>query len=287
MVDSKINTGREFKITLRYNFNLFYNRYISNEFTSPHMFSRLLLVKSFIVISFTSVFAQGQMVFKEESFDFGNVTEGTQAVHEFEFVNKGNEPIIISNVQASCGCTTPFWTKEPVGPGNKGVIKASYNSSGRPGAFTKTITITSNASNTSKFLTIKGNVTPKPLISPSAKAELGAFIFDMGNVVKGKKAEKAITITNSGDAPLAILNAESGCKCIVMDKVTTVIKPGEKADIKLTYTPRQEGIFSEPVTLTTNDKNNPETKIYLKAKVEEDASLNSVVKESRPSVPFN
>jgi hypothetical protein len=251
------------------------------------MFSRLLLVKSFIVISFTSVFAQGQMVFKDESFDFGNITEGTAAVHEFEFVNKGNEPVIISNVQASCGCTTPFWTKDPVAPGNKGTIKASYNSSGRPGAFTKTITITSNASNPSVFLTIKGTVTPKPLISPSAKAELGAFIFDMGNVVKGKKTEKTITITNSGDLPLSILNAESGCKCIVMDKLVTAIKPGEKMDIKLTYTPRQLGIFSEPVILTTNDKNNPETKIYLKTKVEEDGSLNSVVKESSSNIPFN
>jgi hypothetical protein len=252
------------------------------------MRSTLLLLKFFIVTSIGSVFAQGQMVFKEETFDFGNVVEGTQAVHEFEFVNKGNEPVIISNVQASCGCTTPFWTKEPVTPGNKGVVKASYNSSGRPGAFTKTITVTSNASNASKFLTIKGNVTPKPLISPSPQANLdGLFIFDIGNVVKGKKAEKVITVTNSGDLPLTFLTIESGCKCIIAEKLPTAVKPGEKAEVKLFYTPRQLGIFSEPVTFTTNDKNTPETKIYLKAKVEEDTSLNSVVKESASSVPFN
>jgi hypothetical protein len=251
------------------------------------MFSRILLIKFFIVFSIISVFAQGEMVFKEETFDFGDVTEGTIATHEFEFLNKGNEPVIISNVQASCGCTTPYWTKEPIGPGNKGVIKASFNSAGRPGAFNKTVTITSNAQTSSKFLTIKGVVTPRPLISPSAQATFGGLVYDLGKVIKGRKVEKNITILNSGDEPLNVLSIESGCKCISYKVLPTSIRPGEKAQIELTYIPRQAGTFSEPVTITTNDKNIPESKLYFKANIEEDTSLNSVVKESQSNIPFN
>ncbi|HSI89625.1 MAG TPA: DUF1573 domain-containing protein, partial [Adhaeribacter sp.] len=77
--------------------------------------------------------AQGVITLETETYDFGKITEGTQATHEFKFKNTGNQPVIISNVQASCGCTTPEWTKEPVMPGKTGKIKALYNSTGRPG----------------------------------------------------------------------------------------------------------------------------------------------------------
>ena len=66
--------------------------------------------------------------------------------------------MVISNVQASCGCTTPKWTKEPIKPGESGAVTAIYNSKGRPGTFNKAITITSNAKTPQKVLFIKGNV---------------------------------------------------------------------------------------------------------------------------------
>jgi len=251
------------------------------------MLSRIFFTKFFILVSVAVAFAQGEMEFKEESFDFGNVTEGSIASHEFEFTNKGNEPIVISNVQASCGCTTPFWTKDPIKPGGKGIIKASYNSSGRPGAFTKTVTVTSNAHTSSRFLTIKGVVNAKPLVSPSAQVTFGGMLFDLGKVVKGRRVEKSITVLNSGDAPLSFIAMESGCKCVTYKSLPTSIKPGEKAQIELIYTPRQTGTFNEPLTFTTNDKNVSESKLFLKAQVEEDTSLNSVVKESKSSIPFN
>lgn len=96
--------------------------------------------------------------FESETHDFGTVNEGTQATYEFEFANTGKEPLIIQNVRASCGCTTPSYTKEPVAPGQKGKIKVVYNSSGRPGGFNKAITITSNAKTPTKVVYIKGNV---------------------------------------------------------------------------------------------------------------------------------
>ena len=104
--------------------------------------------------------------FAEPSHNFGSLPEGPSAEHEFVFTNTGKEPIVIQRVQASCGCTTPSYTKEPVAPGQKGSIKAAYNTSGRPGAFTKTLTVFynvgSNTTTLSKTLTISGSVDKAP-----------------------------------------------------------------------------------------------------------------------------
>jgi hypothetical protein len=86
--------------------------------------------------------------FKEESHDFGTLQEGDPAVAEFVFKNTGKEPLIIQNVHPSCGCTVPSWSKEPVAPGKKGVIKASYGTKGRVGNFNKSVTVTSTAGTT-------------------------------------------------------------------------------------------------------------------------------------------
>lgn len=96
--------------------------------------------------------------FTEEMFDFGELPEGPQATHEFKFKNTGKEPLILSKVQASCGCTTPSWPKEPIMPGKEGTIVVTYNTQGRPGPFTKSVTINSNASEATKVINIKGDV---------------------------------------------------------------------------------------------------------------------------------
>lgn len=118
-------------------------------------------------VTTTPVSTQPDFLFEAESHDFGTVPEGTQATYEFKFTNTGKEPLIISNVQASCGCTTPKWSNEPIAPGKVGTITAAYNSSGRPGPFTKSITVTSNAKSSPKVLTINGVVEAKPVEQPS------------------------------------------------------------------------------------------------------------------------
>ncbi|MGB0838567.1 MAG: DUF1573 domain-containing protein [Chitinophagales bacterium] len=96
--------------------------------------------------------------FTNESHDFGTVEEGPKIKHQFPFKNVGKEPLIISNVKASCGCTTPDWSKEPIMPGEESVITAIYNTSKRIGPFNKSVTITSNAYTPTKRLFIKGKV---------------------------------------------------------------------------------------------------------------------------------
>jgi hypothetical protein len=95
--------------------------------------------------------------------DFGTVTEGPQAEYSFGFVNKGSEPLIIQRAQSSCGCLTSGWPKEPVMPGKKGIITASYYTMGRIGPFCKTITVVSNdATEPVTVLTVKGTVVKAP-----------------------------------------------------------------------------------------------------------------------------
>lgn len=95
--------------------------------------------------------------FEKETFDYGDIPHKSDGVREFVFTNTGKTPLIISNATGSCGCTTPDWPKDPIAPGAKGVIKVKYDTN-RLGAFTKTVTITSNAKTARKVLTIKGKV---------------------------------------------------------------------------------------------------------------------------------
>ena len=76
---------------------------------------------------------------------------------EFKFINTGKEPLIISKAKGSCGCTVPQWPKEPILPGEHGIIKVNYDEK-RVGSFNKSITITSNAKNSPQIIKIKGKI---------------------------------------------------------------------------------------------------------------------------------
>jgi hypothetical protein len=105
------------------------------------------------------------MVFENETIDYGTLPHNADGKREFVFVNNGTKPLVITNATGSCGCTVPSFPKEPIAPGAKAVIGVKY-ATDRVGAFTKTVTITSNAEGAaSKVLTIKGTIlgdeTPK------------------------------------------------------------------------------------------------------------------------------
>lgn len=146
-------------------------------------------VLAFCLIGMASIYAQnttstvvsvsqpsedaGEISFEEETYDFGTLTQKTapnnKISHEFVFTNTGKKPIKISQVTASCGCTTPKWSSEPIQPGKKGTILVEYDAS-RLGSFHKAVTITSDAKTPSKIIFIKGVVeqpaATSPLITP-------------------------------------------------------------------------------------------------------------------------
>lgn len=98
------------------------------------------------------------IAFKKLSHDFGAVKQNTENVHWFEFTNSGREPLIISNAQASCGCTVPEYPKEPIPPGGKGKIKVVYSPGTQEGQQTKTVTVTANTQPPQTLLTITAKV---------------------------------------------------------------------------------------------------------------------------------
>ena len=96
--------------------------------------------------------------FGEELHDFGNVTEGDKVEHVFSFKNTGDAPLIISSATATCGCTVPEWPREPIAVGGTGELKVVYNSKGKSGIQSKTVTITANTYPKETRLRIKANV---------------------------------------------------------------------------------------------------------------------------------
>lgn len=103
-----------------------------------------------------------KVTFEKSVHDFGKVAESAGSVScEFVFKNIGTAPFIIQRVQASCGCTTPDYTNEPVLPGKEGKIKVTYSTTGRPGIINKDITVFSNVPDSIYRLNIKGEVIRK------------------------------------------------------------------------------------------------------------------------------
>src|SRR5689334_8088182 len=93
--------------------------------------------------------------FESETIDYGTIAHNADGKREFVFTNTGNQPLIISNAQGSCGCTVPTKPEKPIMPGEKGVIGVKY-ATDRVGQFTKTVTLTLNTKEGTKVLTIKG-----------------------------------------------------------------------------------------------------------------------------------
>jgi hypothetical protein len=97
------------------------------------------------------------ITWKEDTFSFGDIEKGKPVSHEFSFKNTTKQTILVTNVKASCGCTATNYTKTPIKPGESGTVTATYNAA-NPGNFTKTISVTTNDSDVTKVLTIKGKV---------------------------------------------------------------------------------------------------------------------------------
>ena len=94
---------------------------------------------------------------KSEQIDLGEIPQNKPKEVDFEFKNTGKTAVIITNVKASCGCTATDYTKTPIQPGETAKVKATYNAAAK-GAFSKTVTVTTNAEDAPKVLSFKGTV---------------------------------------------------------------------------------------------------------------------------------
>jgi len=122
-----------------------------------------LLSFVFIGMMFAQRVNQPEVKFDKNVYDYGSIKEEVEvALSEFEFTNIGKSPVVIQRIVASCGCTSPTYTREPILPSKSGKVKVAYNTVHRPGNFRKTIRVYTNVPDTVFTLTIKGNVIPKP-----------------------------------------------------------------------------------------------------------------------------
>jgi len=132
------------------------------------IFASVLIIASTFTISCSQAPTSGEVKsvlgpaieFEVTEHDFGTIPQGGNGSYEFEFTNTGTEPLILSNVRSSCGCTVPQWPQQPINPSEKAAIKVKYDTN-RVGQFNKSITVYSNASETPIVLHISGNVEAK------------------------------------------------------------------------------------------------------------------------------
>ncbi|WP_345189584.1 DUF1573 domain-containing protein [Algibacter agarivorans] len=129
-----------------------------------------LITLLFIGLISFSVNAQAEIEFKSETIDYGTIEKGSDGVRVFEFTNTGNEPLIISDVKSSCGCTIPSKPKDPILPGKTGEIKVKYDTN-RVNPIRKTITVLSNAKTPTVALKIKGLVVDSSKVNLLEKKE--------------------------------------------------------------------------------------------------------------------
>jgi len=108
----------------------------------------------------SNIVKEEKLKLKESEYDFGKIAQGKPVTHVFEVVNTGNELLSLENVQASCGCTTPEWSKDPIAPGATQKITVGYNAA-TEGPFEKSITVFYNKGQM-KTILIKGNVWKTP-----------------------------------------------------------------------------------------------------------------------------
>jgi hypothetical protein len=236
----------------------------------------------FFLMLFSSAFAQQarQLVFVEETHDFGAIEERKGPVtHEFVFTNHSPRPVKILKVQASCGCTTPGWSKDVIPAGEKGFIQASYDPKGRPGFFTKSLTVTTDLEANPVILQIKGEVTneEKPSIAdyPVAKGNLKMKVssFNMGRVfIKDEYVVREFPVINAGAEPLTFTGKFLNPPYIKVDVQPRLLPPGEKAIIRISYNGALKNLYgfqSDNVEIETDDQQNPRKSFSVYATLED------------------
>jgi len=260
----------------------------------------------FFSLSLSYLSAQGIMSFEKETHDFGTIKEGEIATYEFIFTNTGDQPIEIATVKASCGCTTPFWTRGLIKPGEKGNIKASYNSKDRPGGFSKSVTVQSNAQRNVTVLYVKGFAEPAQTSveenqgqkyaetvnsSPLFKQKTPASIridkeeFDFGRVQTGQVIRHRFNIYNAGQENLIITGFDKQCDCIAFGVSSSVIGPNQTGILEIALEAKRVQELDEDFVLITNDLENPSRAIRLKANIYEDFSQH-LFKDTSNTAPF-
>lgn len=220
---------------------------------------KFLLIYFLLIVNLCTAQQLG-ITFDEKEFDFGTIDELAGSVsHRFMFTNSSNNPLIVTSVHTSCGCTSPAWSKEPVKAGAKGYIDVNFDPRGRIGAFTKSIIVTTSTQE-SITLYINGTVAERPA---QVAAEYPYSLFDLrlknttvnfGNIPSTSTAEQTIEVFNPSKANL-VLESGNNPSYITIEAKPKILKPGQKGTIKVKFNAqesRQWDYVLLPAELTVN-----------------------------------
>lgn len=224
--------------------------------------------------------AEPKVKFLSDTHDFGAFDENDGVVScEFRYVNTGDEPLVIVAARATCGCTTPAYTKTPVEPGDTGVVEVKYNPSGRPGRFGKKVYVDFNTEIPRHTLMVKG------VVIGSSNTLRGRYPIDagplklrnstllMGEVTKGKSKSAFFEVYNATPDTLTPewSNLPEGLKVTTS---TPAIAPGEQATYTFYLVPEADdmyGIYTDTLTLHPSPADEP-IKVDMVAIIDEDFS---------------
>lgn len=254
---------------------------------------------SIVATLFFAVAAMGQtpvITFEKTTHDFGKINEADGRVTTvFNFKNEGMTPLVLSNVRASCGCTTPKWTREPIEPGQTGEITVTYNPNGRPGRFQKTVTVTSNANEPTTKLYIKGEVIPKPTKPvdqyPVKMGELSlkSKNLNFGALVQGSNKMLEIEYANQTEQAIEVAVYVAGAEYIKPNVTLPKVEPQQTGKLQFALQSAESGLYG-PVTakayvLVNGKRDLSKTyEIALSANIKEDFSQLTV--EQRQQAPI-
>jgi len=262
---------------------------------------KAFVIPVLLIIPLISIQAQtkaANISFDFEVHNFGKIKEADGPVTiNFQFTNTGSQPLLIKQVRASCGCTAPSWSKEPVLPGKKGFVGATYNPKNRPGPFSKTITVSSNSSTPTKVLTIKGDVEPKPKTledvyryNMSNKIRLKTNHMSFARVIKDKQGSQQVEIVNVSKQPVAI-SFDRVPDHIKLSANPVTLQPGQKGVISGTYDSKLKndwGFVIDRVNVILDGENNSSNRLTVSATIEEDFSqLSAEERENAPAIAFD
>ncbi len=241
---------------------------------------QIVLILSVLALS-VSLAAQPVMKFREMDHNFGTFKEeaGKQSF-DFVFTNTGTAPLVIQQVVASCGCTTPQWTKEPVPSGGQGKITVTYDPAGRPNQFEKTINVYSNSKPEVQVLKIKGSVIAKELSVEdiftfpvdSIRFESNHLAFT--NVKKTEKKIRVMQMINTSHKPVKVEFVQTQ-PYLTLKANPEVLKPGQKGIVEGTYDATKNnnwGMVSDMVKVKLNGVTAENVYYYVSANLVEDFS---------------
>ena len=254
----------------------------------------VLLLFSFLMVGFSTSaqVAETKMELSATEHDFGTFKEeaGRQSF-DFIVTNVGTNPLVIQNVVASCGCTTPDWTRQPIAVGGKGKVTAMYDPKDRPGVFNKTLSVYTNAKPEVVVLVIKGEVTPREkTIEELFTFQVGAVRFESNhlaftNVKKTEKKIRVMQLINTSAAPVKVeFDALPPHLTLVSNPET--LKPGEKGIVEGTFDATKNpgwGNVSDMVKVKLDGVAQENVYYYVSANLVEDfSSLTAEEMEKAP-----